>query len=105
MSSGWIGVDLDGTLAEYTGWIDELFIGKPIPIMVDRIKAWRLEKITIKIMTARAVYPEAVKAIEEWCQVIFGETFEVTDRKDFQMIELWDDRVRRVELNTGKLIK
>lgn len=35
---GWIGVDLDATLAEYNGWVHEPHIGPPIPAMVTRIK-------------------------------------------------------------------
>lgn len=31
MAEGWIGVDLDGTLAHYSGWSDPDHIGEPIP--------------------------------------------------------------------------
>lgn len=34
---GWIGVDLDGTLAHYEGWKGVEHIGEPIPAMVERI--------------------------------------------------------------------
>jgi hypothetical protein len=34
--NGWIGVDLDGTLAFYDEWIGPEHIGAPIPGMVDR---------------------------------------------------------------------
>lgn len=37
---GWIGVDLDGTLAVYKGWNGPEHIGEPIPIMIDRVKLW-----------------------------------------------------------------
>ena len=40
MSDPWIGVDLDGTLAHYTGWRGEDHIGKPILPMLLRIKMW-----------------------------------------------------------------
>lgn len=40
MSEGWIGVDLDGTLAEYLGWQGMGHIGEPIAPMVERVKAW-----------------------------------------------------------------
>lgn len=36
--NGWIGVDLDGTLAHYDHWRGETHIGPPIAPMVDR---WR----------------------------------------------------------------
>ena len=31
-TQGYIAVDLDGTLAEYNGWVEELHIGPPIPM-------------------------------------------------------------------------
>lgn len=51
--NGWIAVDLDGTLAEYTTWQGVTHIGKPIPAMVDRIKMWLDEGIEVRIFTAR----------------------------------------------------
>ena len=39
VGSGWIGVDLDGTLAEYHGWKGSEHIGPPIPLMVERVKS------------------------------------------------------------------
>ena len=35
---GWIGADLDGTLAEYHGWSADGSIGNPVPDMVERVK-------------------------------------------------------------------
>ena len=35
----WIGVDLDGTLAQYDKY-DGTNIGKPIPLMLMRFKRW-----------------------------------------------------------------
>lgn len=40
---GWIGVDLDGTLAHYDGWKGADHIGEPIPAMVERVKQWLSE--------------------------------------------------------------
>ena len=37
---GWIGVDLDGTLAEYHGWQGIEHIGEPIPKMMARVRRW-----------------------------------------------------------------
>ena len=48
----WIGVDLDGTLAEYHGWNDGK-IGEPIQLMVERVKRWLAEGKSVRIMTAR----------------------------------------------------
>ena len=34
----WIGVDLDGTLAEYHDWIGIHHIGRPITPMIERVQ-------------------------------------------------------------------
>lgn len=122
---GWIGVDLDGTLAEYHGWDGTGNIGKPIPAMVARVKGWLKEGIEVRIFTARlwpltTIHPDcdltefegslfmkaeaaqqAVK-IREWCREHLGEVLSITTQKDYQMVELWDDRAVRVEINTGR---
>lgn len=103
-SSGWIGVDLDGTLAEYHGWSGVSNIGKPIEPMVQRIKAWLAAGRKVKIFTARVASSDnsiARKFIEEWCQEVFGVVLPVTCQKDMSMIELWDDRAIQVIFNTG----
>jgi hypothetical protein len=56
-SNGWIGVDLDGTLAHYDGWKGADNIGAPIPAMVERVKGWLAEGKTVKIFTARVYCP------------------------------------------------
>lgn len=110
---GWKGVDLDGTLAFYNGWKGETHIGAPIPLMVERVKRWLADGIEVKIFTARVAEAEmnadgtahdvsaVVSAIEEWCEKHIGQKLEVTNKKDFQMIELWDDRAIQVIANTG----
>jgi len=115
-SNGWIGVDLDGTLAHYEGEQGVHHIGVPIPLMVGRVRKWLAEGKEVRIMTARVsgadstddvVRRDAEKArtcIKLWCSIVFGQVLAVTHRKDFKMIELWDDRVVRVELNTGKVM-
>ena len=114
--SGWIGVDLDGTLAEYHGWGDGS-IGKPIPAMVERVKRWIAEGNTVKIMTARC-WPfgtnasaethrvldssAQIDAITAWLIEHIGQPLEITCVKDYAMIELWDDRAVQVIPNTGQ---
>ncbi len=61
----WIGVDLDGTLAEWKGWKGIQHIGKPIPLMLERVKFWTKNGIKVKILTARAGVPEAIPEIEK----------------------------------------
>lgn len=115
--SGWIGVDLDGTLAEYAGWgkNNSLIegIGEPVPAMVDRVKAWLAAGRDVRIFTAR-VYPDGRKEaldpvavtekIQNWCELYIGQKLPVTCAKDFRMVELWDDRCVRVEMNTGRIL-
>lgn len=116
MSGGWIGVDLDATLARYEGWVDELHIGPPVPAMLERVRCWVAAGRSVKVFTAR-VAPGAlnldgtprdvgpvVSAIKAWCQHHIGIELEVTCTKDFGCIEIWDDRCVQVEPNTGKPI-
>lgn len=114
MSRGWIGVDLDGTLAvqdENAPW-DPLVIGPPIPRMVKRIKAHLARGTEVRILTARGSgkdeSPElklAIKeAIKKWCLKHLGVSLRVTHSKDYAMILLYDDRAVRVERNTGRLL-
>jgi len=109
--TGWIGVDLDGTLAEYNSGDFKLdHLGKPIPKMVERVKEWIEKGFTVKIFTARAsrlglpddVRSEVIKMIEDWSEAHIGMRLEVTCEKDFGMIELWDDRAVQVKMNTGE---
>ena len=103
--SGWIGVDLDGTLAHYEGFGDGSKIGKPIPLMLKRVKSWLKQKKKVKIFTARVAYRNEKQKgmIKEWCIKHVGQELPITCFKDFSMIELWDDRAIRVEKNTGKI--
>lgn len=114
-SGGWIGVDLDGTLAHYDGWVSTEHIGEPIQPMLDRVKKWIADGKTVKIFTARmhghgmpiflpdgGTIPADVRTpIELWCMKHIGKCLPVTNAKDFGMIELWDDRCVQVESNTG----
>lgn len=107
MGSGWIGVDLDGTLAHYDGWKGIEHIGKPVPLMMHRVHQWLNAGTTVKIFTARASYePEreqVVKIIQDWCERHGLPRLDVTCVKDFACIEIWDDRAKQVEINTGRV--
>ncbi|MES2733595.1 MAG: hypothetical protein V4714_17760 [Bacteroidota bacterium] len=105
----WIGVDLDGTLAFYDGWKGIEHVGDPIPAMEARVREWIRKEKTVKIFTARCHAPEAIPFISAW--LIYngfvypdGKPLEVTNVKDFAMVELWDDRAVQVEMNTGKRV-
>jgi hypothetical protein len=53
MQHGWIGVDLDGTLAFHGEWLGHTYIGKPVPLMLDRVKQWLSQGTEVRIVTAR----------------------------------------------------
>jgi hypothetical protein len=106
----WIGVDLDGTLAEYHGWVDITHIGAPVPKMVERVKKWLAEGKQVKILTARVAIrstrsakerDECIRAIWDWCKKHVGKVLPVVAEKDTFMEELWDDRCVQVRKNTG----
>lgn len=101
MSQGWIGVDLDGTLAEYHGWHGIEHIGPPIPKMLGRVKDWLAAGLEVRILTARCGESAAIPYINEWCRKHIGQALTVTDRKDYGMVELWDDRCVQIVPNTG----
>ena len=115
---GWIGVDLDGTLAFYDGWKGADNIGAPIPKMLGRVVCWIRTGRRVKILTARVspskedhqvcrrhieiwleknLYPllPALGQSQSWC-------IPITHEKDHKMIELWDDRCVQVIPNTGE---
>jgi hypothetical protein len=115
MRKGWIGVDLDGTLAYYDLWRGPYHIGEPIPVMLERVKRWLSEGCDVRIFTARvsATIVEGeihhdVNVVERhiqlWCEKHLGRALPVTCAKDFDMIELWDDRCIQVIPNTGKTL-
>ena len=111
MSDGWIGVDLDGTLAEYNDASGGFSIGRPVSAMIKRVKNWLAAGVDVRIMTARvsSKVPRNIllrqrALIDEFCEANFGRKLPMTAEKDYSMIELWDDRVFKVEKNTGRLL-
>lgn len=106
---GWIGVDLDGTLAKFQVWQGELHIGEPVPAMVERVKFWIRQGYTVKIFTARvsprythgADVSHIEKAIADWTLKHIGVALPATCIKCYSMIQYWDDRAVRVLENTG----
>lgn len=117
--SGWIGVDLDGTLAVFKNTeVWDGSIGDPVPDMVARVKVWLAAGRDVRIFTARVgnySFSDArrndprsvhyqIKLIEEWCQKHLGNVLPITAQKDYGMVEMWDDRAVRVEMNTGRVL-
>jgi hypothetical protein len=101
---GWIGVDLDGTLAYADSLSGTSQIGDPIPKMVDLVREMTGEGYRIKIFTARASDAGQVYSIREWLRKNGLPDLEITNIKDFDMIRLYDDRAVQVIANTGELV-
>lgn len=104
--AGWIGVDLDGTLAYSDGrWRGVHHVGEPIVPMVRRVREWLVAGIEVRIVTARVCDNDSDGArpyIEDWCVKHLGQKLPVTNEKDYDMIELWDDRAVQIIPNTGR---
>jgi hypothetical protein len=103
--NGWIGVDLDGTLAHYeSGQYPD--IGKPLEPMVNRILNWLEAGEEVRIMTARAAHGEEdIKLVADWLRDVAGlPALQITCEKDQDMEVLWDDRAIQVRPNTGEPI-
>lgn len=97
---GWIGVDLDGTLALWGPGFNEsvLEIGEPIAPMVERVKSWLAELIEVRIVTARvgpATDAECLTALAGLAVsnlvALCGETI-----LDASVQEVWDTYQRRL---------
>lgn len=98
---GWIGVDLDATLAHYDGWRGGQHIGAPIEPMIARVRSWIAEGREVRVFTARASDPEQVPPVRAWLDGLGLSAVGITNVKDFAMVELWDDRCVQVQPNTG----
>lgn len=106
--NGWIGVDLDGTLAVYDRWRGRTHIGEPVPRMLWHVKNWMREGKDVRLFTARLTDdPEGKveEALESWMLQHLGFVLPVTCVKDYRMLELWDDRAVQVEKNMGVTVE
>lgn len=107
---GWVGFDLDGTLAVQEPWMGPDLIGEPVPAMVALCQEHLRRGDHVKIMTARmsepdpAVRADVLRAIHEWTQLYIGQALPATNVKDYGMVRLYDDRAVQVEHNTGRII-
>jgi hypothetical protein len=100
---GWIGVDLDGTLALYDGFKGPEIVGDPVPKMMERVRAWLAEGREVRIFTARVAGGDEYsrEVIQNWCEAHGLPRLAVTNEKDYGMVELWDDRAVQIVPNTG----
>lgn len=102
---GWVGFDLDGTLAESEDDFDPNSVGKPIKSMVELAQGLMNEGVKVKIVTARAADRSKIHVVEDWAAENFVGDVEVTNEKDPGMRCLFDDRVVQVAKNKGLPIK
>jgi len=109
--SGWIAVDLDGTLAHYEAFGDGS-IGAPIKPMVRRIRHYLKQGKDVRILTARVAHEfgqevdgESTRRIQDWCKEHLGQVLPVTCSKDYHMYVLFDDRAVQVIPNKGVVVK
>lgn len=94
---GWIGVDLDGTLAHYDHYRGDEHVGEPVEPMVRRVRKWLREGRDVRLFTARKPHP----AIRRWMREHLGRVLPITNVKDPKMQALYDDRVVGIERNRG----
>lgn len=109
----WIGVDLDGTLAQWGEWKGWNHINDPVPEMVKKVKEWLAKGITVKVLTARlskvslamhdgVSYADQAEVIQKWCEKHIGVKLPVTSEKDWAMLFFCDDSAVQIKRNTGK---
>lgn len=100
----WTAVALDGTLAEHRPGAASDAIGPPIPAMLERVQSLLAAGERVKIFTARAALPEQLPLIQQWLRENGLPPLEITNKKDYGMVRLYDHRSIPVEVNTGRII-
>ncbi len=129
----YIGVDFDGTMFTYDKWVGWNVFGEPIKPMIERVQAWLVAKVPVRIVTARLGLPWARSETGQYLYsgklinkcLVTGATY--SDRmmidaiqhhlvlhklprlpvqcfKDVGLMELWDDRAVQVIANTGRTL-
>src|SRR5208337_4492553 len=101
---GWYGIDLDGTLAFYTGPSGNTKIGSAMLEIMVIAKRWLSEGKDVRLFTARCGFPGAVEEIELWLLEHDLQDMKICNVKDHGLIMLLDDRCREVVENTGVII-
>lgn len=99
----WIGVELDGTLAEEVEVNENyaLTIGKPYPRMIEFVKSIIEAGTKVKIFTARVSDMEprhaaAEKAIRKWTKAQFGVPLESTATRDYLCVTIISTKVKQI---------
>lgn len=101
----WVGFDFDGTLCVYP-YYEPATHGANLERMVTTLRAFIDQGIKCKIVTARAAFPHQKKVVEDWMRENGisqdGAPLEVTDKKDYMMVCLFDDRAVTINPVTGE---
>ena len=100
----WIGVDLDGTLAEYDERRGMEHIGRMVQPMLKRVQGWLQSGLDVRIFTARATDPLLRAFIKPWLREHNLPDLDITNLKDRYLAQVWDDRAISVEMNTGRIL-
>lgn len=105
---GWIAVDADKTLFEYdSGKFRVDVFGRPIPLMVARVRMHLENDEEVRLFTARVADPEweskGKPAWEQLSQYLFGTVLKATNVKDYELYLIYDDKAVQVVPNTGEL--
>ena len=109
---GWVGFDLDKTLAVYGTWNGTVSpIGEPLADMIALIKQYQAAGTEVRILTARA-YPykgedpaPMIAAVQDWCEAQGLGRLPVTCEKDPECFRIYDDIAEGVMPNTGRLVR
>lgn len=110
-------MDFDRTLCTFEsgdrGRYGVLYVGKPIPSMVKRVKRWLEEGRKVRIFTARVSHDNSSKSLIEsqrqltvvrgWCIRHLGVDLPVTCEKNWKTDMIVDDIAVRPLANKGKL--
>lgn len=104
VNAGWIGFDLDGTLARHGSGDGIGGIGEPIQPMLKRLMSYLKVGVRCKIFTARADDFRQVRMVQRWLVSQGVPPLEVTNKKDYLMIYNYDDRARQVVPNLGVVV-
>lgn len=99
-----MGVDLDGTLAHHDPQQGLDPIGKPVEGMLFRVQQWLEAGIEVRIFTARAEQEALIPAVKQWLKQVGLPDLKVTNRKDYNLLQIWDDRAIQLETNTAELL-
>ncbi len=110
VTSGHILVDFDGTLAQYiSGYFAQDKDGPPVIPMLERVRKWVKDGVTVKIFTARVCGPKEEadhhrKKVQDWLESHGLPRLEVVNYKTWSTVAIYDDIAFRIIKNTGEVV-